>query len=244
MPELWRNHYVSLFCSFSDVLIDPNFSVFLCHFNNDLFEWISPLIDILSTICHWLICMDTSCHGGGFGFELYPVLPVPIVFKNHSCPSLPALKNMRPYILICLKICWCSHLLFYGLKLESCKTNLMHTSQNSYMNAWNETLMKIKCIFKEDKNHWSWKYNLYFRLNITEVVLSRLQGDCCLQLWSLCHTTSAFEEIARKCWKAEDLTIIPKCFFCCSWVGEHRHCWFGGSLWWCRQDCARTGTLV
>ncbi|OWK54815.1 MAGUK p55 subfamily member 3 [Lonchura striata] len=39
---------------------------------NYVFECILPLIDILNNICHWLICMDTSCHGGGFGFELYP----------------------------------------------------------------------------------------------------------------------------------------------------------------------------
>lgn len=39
--------------------------------------------------------------------------------------------------------------------------------------------MKTKCSFKEDKNHWSWKYNLYFKLNVTELVLSRLQSDCC-----------------------------------------------------------------
>lgn len=29
--------------------------------------------------------------GGGFGFELYPVLLVLVAFKNHNCPSLPAL---------------------------------------------------------------------------------------------------------------------------------------------------------
>lgn len=75
--------------------------------------------------------------------------------------------------------------------------------------------MKIKCIYKEDKNHWSWKYNLYFRLNVTELVLNRLESDCCLQLCSLCHwiihKISACGEIARKSWKAEDATIIPKC---------------------------------
>lgn len=50
--------------------------------------------------------------------------------------------------------------------------------------------MTIQCTFKEEKNHWSWKYNLYFRLNVIELVLSRLQSDSCLHLWSLCHWIS------------------------------------------------------
>lgn len=45
-------------------------------------------------ICHWLICMDISCHMGGFRFELYAVLRVPGVLKNgHGWLSLSALEH-------------------------------------------------------------------------------------------------------------------------------------------------------
>lgn len=110
--------------------------------------------------------------------------------------------------------------------------------------------MKIQCSFKEDKNHWSWKYNLYFRLNVTELVLSRLQSDACWHLWSLCHWIShkenaTCEEIASKWWKAEDVMFIPKCvavaleYFSTGTVDVR-----GGPVTVWSQDCARTATLM